>query len=150
MRKRKQLNARIGLIKRIVSRVIRIPRAARGLDIVEIHTARDRGQLLQELDAEALRHVPRDVAVEEPRAGVVGRVRDDQPAPGGEHRGVTARRVAPLERWAVRGRVVGTEAVPGRDGIRQGRRCAQDQEVVSLVWFVPVSTEGSPWILNRG
>lgn len=52
---------------------------------------------LDELDAETLGHVPGDVTVHNPDAGVVGRERNEEVAVSREHRNVAARWVVPGE-----------------------------------------------------
>ena len=58
----------------------------------------DGAHALEELHAKALTDVPRDVAVHEPGARVVGLERQCEPAAGGQERDVAPRRVVVRQR----------------------------------------------------
>lgn len=114
-------------------RVVRRPGVAVGREVAEVHRAGDRGLLLEELHAQALRHVPRDVAVEDPRARVVGLEGHHQPAPRRQHRRVAPRRVRPLQPRLVRRRVERPQRVARRERVGERGRGAKHENVVALL-----------------
>jgi hypothetical protein len=97
-----------------MSRIIRLPIIAIGRDIIQIHRSRNTAQLLKELHAQALAHVPRDVAVEQPGARVARHEGDHQPAPGRQHGAVAPGRVGGYQLGLVGSWVVGSERVARR------------------------------------
>ncbi len=62
------------------------PAVAAGLHVVEVDLGRDCAELLQELDAEALGHVPSDVAVEKTPHQGYWSCKLRAASPGREHR----------------------------------------------------------------
>ena len=125
-------NARIVLPVRIVRGVVRRPGVAVGREVVEVHRAGDGALLLEELHAQALRHMPRHVAVEDPRARVVAQEGHHQPAPRRQHRRVAPRRVRPLQPGLVRRRVERPQRVARRERVGERGRRAEDEDVVAL------------------
>ena len=70
----------------------------------------DAALALEELHAEALADVPRDVAVHEPGARVIGLERQREPAAAGQERDVASRRVVVRQRAGGGGFVEGARA----------------------------------------
>lgn len=72
---------------------------------------------LKEVDRQAVRHVPGDMAVHQPGAGVVRLEGDDGPATCGEHGDVTARGVLAVETENVLGLVEDVARLGSRSSI---------------------------------
>lgn len=127
------VNLRIRVLRREISiPLVTIVRESRLIGSRQL--VPQRGDPLEEVDAETARDVPRDVAVHQPGARVVRPEGDEQPALGGQHGDVAAGRVVAVEEGEVGGRV---ELVPRLGKSRGGDgRAAEDEEVV------PVQVEG--------
>jgi len=110
--------------------VVLSPLGASRLELREIHGRGNLGDALEELKAETLAGVPGDVAVEEPRAGVIDAEGKYEPAPGGKQGGVTAGGVVPLEPGEIRRR--GEVGHGRREGVRGRVGVAEDVKVVTL------------------
>lgn len=76
-----------------------------------------------------MRHVPRDVAVHQPRAGVIRLERNDDPPLGRQHRHVAAHGVGAAEAEAVGGLVEDVARLRGGRGVG---RAAEDDKVVAV------------------
>ena len=74
-------------------------RAANGIQ------PRNQTRALQELNAQPLAHMPRDVAMQQPRARIVGLERNDQPPRRRQRRDVPAHWVFEVQRAELRGGV---------------------------------------------
>ena len=126
------LQPRITLRERI-RRPIRPPRAAQPVELGLVRGRVVGAQLvgpLEVLHAQTGRHVPGDVAVEEPGARVVRLEGQQQPALGREHGHVAAHRVGAAQPREVHGRVEDVAQLLRRRGVG---RAAQDVEVVALL-----------------
>ena len=106
LRERESSDTRVILQEWRVGGVITVPVITVGCQSVEVHCRRDGAQLLKELHAQALRYVPGDVAMEEPRARIAGLICYGQPPPRRQHGSVAARWVSPAQIGTVYARVV--------------------------------------------
>lgn len=117
--KRLELQARIVLLVESVLRVV-VPVRARALVLLGGRVGDLVGHL-EELHAEALADVPRDVAVQQPGARVVGGEGDGEPAAAGQSRSVAARGSVPVQH--------------GGAGVVDAAALADDEVVVAVeVW----------------
>nr|POE87368.1 hypothetical protein CFP56_29957 [Quercus suber] len=105
---------------RRLGRVVTVPGGALAVEIRRVRVdALDRARGLEELHRESFVRVPRDVAVHEPGARVVGLEGEGEPAAGGQHGDVAAR-------WVVVVQGLGVGRLPGRGA------GAEDEEVVAV------------------
>ena len=124
--------AGVDLAEGVLGRVVGAPVRALLVELGRPRCADAAAQVadaFQEVDAQAARHVPGDVAVHQPGARVVGLEAEDEPAAGRQHGNVTTDRVVAVQVSRVRGRV---EVVLDGPVGRCCRGPAEDNEVVTL------------------
>jgi hypothetical protein len=85
--------------------------------VIKGATARNRTLLLDELQRKSHGHVPANMAMGQPHAGVVGDEREHQPAGGGQERGIATGRVGEVE---------------GRRRVEGAESFGEDPEVVAV------------------
>ena len=113
-------------------RPVRAPLIAHAVELVLIMLEDAVAQVvrpLEEVDRQTARHVPSNVAVEEPGTGVVGEEGEQQPAAGRKHGDVTTGRVLTAQAVDVGG---GVEVVALVRARRDVGGAADNEEVVAL------------------
>lgn len=115
-----------------IIRPVRAPLVAHAVKLVFIMLGNAIPQVvrpLEEVDRQTARHVPSNVAMEEPGTRVVGAEGEQQPAAGREHGDVTTGRVLPAQAVDVGGWVEVVALVRTR---RDVGGSADNEEVVAL------------------